>query len=339
MLIDVAIDVAIKNDLNKLRGKSRAQQTNKENQQERLGNWKERLGKVTATTKNKLETTLEKLGPAGNKLVSSLTKGSEYIKSQTSNKAVKIFAAAGLVSAGALAAYATPVVLASMAGVGLGLRVVSAAKVYAFSRKLLDEKYKIWEKEGTKKSTLSVAGYETAAIGFALFAGEAVGKAFEIIASSEVVHEVVTSIKNTANLGSVTEAWGNLFNKETLTAVASDTQSVASTSTASSPSTTHEVAPPSQSSQLENTVTPPNPELQHVVKKGDSLWSLLRKDLADMNLEGFEKLSQGAKERMMREILDNTSVPSGNIDKIYPGDTVDFNKVDFKAYLARYLDK
>ncbi len=340
--IDDLVDAAIKKDLEKLRDnkvsiltidKKPLEQPLSENSQEQLITWKERLGKVTATTKNKLETTLEKLGPAGKKLVSLLTQGSEYLNTQTNSKAVKLFAAVGLVSAGALAAYATPVVLASMAGVGFGLRIVSAAGVYTFARKQLDKKYEQWGREGKNKSALSKAGYEAGAIGFALCGGEILGRVFEGIASMPITQEVGTSIKNVANVASITEYWTNFWNGE-----------VSSSNTAS---TQPEVPTPVEAATITTTesaaalTTPLNPELQHVVKKGDNLWSLLRKDIANMQLEGFSDLSSGKQERIMRAMLDELNahgnIPSGQIDKIYPGEVIDYNKIDFKNYLDKYL--
>ena len=246
---------------------------------------------------------------------------------------MKLFAEVGLVSAGALAAYATPVVLASMAGVGFGLRIVSAAGVYTFARKQLDKKYEQWGREGKNKNVLSKAGYEAGAIGFALCGGEILGRVFEGIASMPITQEVGTSIKNVANVASITEYWTNFWNGE-----------VSSSNTAS---TQPEVPTPVEAATITTTesaaalTTPLNPELQHVVKKGDNLWSLLRKDIANMQLEGFSDLSSGKQERIMRAMLDELNahgnIPSGQIDKIYPGEVIDYNKIDFKNYLDKYL--
>lgn len=331
MLSEEEKDAAIAAGLAKLRAKTTEARNLAKNipSLERHTPWKERLEKITKNTKNRLETTLEKLGPAGKKLVSVLTEGSEYLNSQTSNKVVKLFAAAGLVSAGALAAYATPVVLTSIAGVGLGMRIVSAAGVYAFARKQLDKKYEKWEREGKQKSALSIAGHEAAAIGLALCSGEIIGRVFSGVASMPVIQEVAQSIKNVANVDGLTKYWSNVFSDN-------PTQSIASQG---AQDITKPVPEPEIITPLESVVTPSNPELQHVIKKGDSLWSLLRKDLAGMKLEGLSSLSQGAQERMMKEILDDITVPSGNIDKIFPGERVDFNEIDFKKYLAKHLQK
>jgi hypothetical protein len=232
-----------------------------------------------------------------------------------------------------LAAYATPVVLASMAGVGFSLRVVSAAGLYKIARKQLDKKYESWEREGKKKSVLSMTGYEAGAIGFALFSGEIVGRVFEGIASMPIIQEVGTSIKNIANVASLTEYWTNFWNGEVPPSATVGAQPEASTPVKDVTITTAESAAA--------LTTPPNPDLQHVVKKGDNLWSLLRKDLANMQLDGFSDLSSGKQERIMRAMLDelnaNGNIPSGTIDKIYPGEVIDYNKIDFKNYLDKYL--
>ena len=92
--------------------------------------------------------------------------------------------------------------------------------------------------------------------------------------------------------------------------------------------------------QGETLIILPITGIKHIVKKGDNLWSLLRGDLAKMDLSGFDELSSGAKERMIREILDDMPVPeSGKIDKIFPGDVVNFNGIDFQKYLDRQLQK
>ena len=297
--------------------------------QERLSNWKGRLGSVATTTKNKLESTLEKVGPHGKKLVSLLTRGSEYLNTQVNNKAVRLFAAAGLVSAGAMAAYATPIVLASMAGVGLGMRIISAAGMYKLVRKQLDDKYKEWEKDGKKKNTLSIAGMEAGAVGIALFSGEMIGKAFELIASSDIVHEVATSIKNTANIESVKESWSKLlFGSDAPVSTLPTEEALASS--ASSPviptETTTTGVEAKTTTPLENAVAPTNADLQHVVKKGDNLWSLLRGDLSRLNFEGFNELTQKGQEKMIQEFVNKIDVPSGSKDLIRIGEKLDFNK-------------
>ncbi len=304
-------------------------QTLRENLQERLGDWRERLGKVTKKTKNKLESTLEKVGPHGNKLISLLTQGSEYLNTKVNNKAVRLFAAVGLVSAGAMAAYATPIVLASMAGVGLGMRIISAAGMYKLVRKQLDDKYKEWEKDGKKKNTLSIAGMEAGAVGIALFSGEMIGKAFELIASSDIVHEVATSIKNTANIESVKESWSKLlFGSDAPVSTLPTEEALASS--ASSPviptETTTTGVEAKTTTPLENAVAPTNADLQHVVKKGDNLWSLLRGDLSRLNFEGFNELTQKGQEKMIQEFVNKIDVPSGSKDLIRIGEKLDFNK-------------
>ncbi len=375
--VNTLIDIDIKKAVEKLRGNSEVkpiEDTNyklvddlfedgldaevaeverrkKLNLQERLGDWRTRLGKVAKRTTSKLETTLEKLGPEGKKLVLRLTQGSEYLNTKVNNPYVKLFAAAGLVSAGALAAYASPVVLASIAGAGLGMRVISAAGIYTFARKELDEKYKEWEKEEKNISALSKMGMEAGAIGFALFSGEMIGRAFEGIASSDLVRETAASIgdkvrETTTSLGDI---WKNIFGEKTITIppVTMSSQPPVTLDPTPTPAiATPDVptAPPTPTTAPEATLgteaAPINPDLEHIVKKGDNLWSLLRGDLAKIDIAGFDELSSGAKERMIREILDDMPVPeSGKIDKIFPGDVVNFNGIDFQKYLDRQLQK
>lgn len=318
-------------------------QTLRGNLQEKIGNWKERLGKVTKTTKNKLETTLDKMGPEGKKLVSMFTKGSEYLNSKVDKK-TKFFAAAGLLSAGAMAAYATPVVLASIAGVGLSMRIISAAGVYTFARKELDKKYEEWEKDGKKKSALTIVGMEAGAVGFALFSGEVIGTLFQGIAEMSVVQETLTSIKNVANIDSLAEYWKGVFSDNVPAPTSVSTPSAESTPTilATAPEASTSGGDVSKTSPLESQTTPTNPDLEHTVKKGDTRWSLLRKDLEILQPEGFENLSQGGKERLIREILDDITDPPGNIDKIlpiHPGDKISHNGIDFAAHIAKILKK
>jgi hypothetical protein len=298
---------------------------------EQKKNWERKLAKIKKikeNTNNIFKDTLEKVGPSGKKLVSLLSSGSEYINAQVKNPAVKYFASAGLLSAGALAAYATPVVLASMAGVGLGLRVVSAAKIYTSARKILDKTYEKKEKEGNKISAIKMAGLEVGALGVALFSGEIIGKVFEGIASLDVVHEIGTSIKNSANIESITEVWGKLFGGDTPVSIPADVQPVVHTPPVPSPSPVDVSVQnmPAVSAPIEHIVAP-DPSLIHHVAKGDSLWSLLRGDLTRLNYEGFNSLAQGDQEKIIQELVNKIEVPSGNKQIIRIGqDVLDFNK-------------
>lgn len=287
----------------------------------------EKLRNIQKKTNTLFKETLENVGPKGKKLVTLLTAGSEYINTQVNNKAVRTFAAAGLITAGALAAYATPVVLASMAGVGFGLRIVSAAKLYTTARNVLDTKYKEWEKEGKKVHRLKVAGLEIGAVGAAIFAGDIIGKIFEGIASLDIVREVATSIKNTANIDSVTEAWSKLFTGETPVSVPAVEHPVTVTPSAAPTSTLDTAVASTQqaaSNTLESVVS--DPSLIHTVAKGDSLWSLLRADLDRLDFEGFKGLNQGDQEKMIQKFVDKIDVPSGSKDLIRIKETLDFNK-------------
>ena len=287
----------------------------------------EKLRNIQKKTNTIFKETLEKVGPNGKKLVTLLTAGSEYLNTQVNNKAVRLFAAAGLISAGALAAYATPVVLASMAGVGFGLRIVSAAKVYTSARTILDAKYEEWEKEGKKIHALKIVGLEIGAAGAAIFAGDVIGKIFEGIASLDIVREVATSIKNTANIESVTEAWSKLFTKETPLPVSAPEYSITptpSTAPTGIPDTATANTQQMTSNTLESMATP-DPSLIHTVVKGDSLWSLLRGDLSRLNFDGFNGLTQGDQEKMIQKFVDKVDVPSGSKDLIRIKETLDFN--------------
>jgi hypothetical protein len=297
---------------------------------EQLKNWEkkfENLRNIQKKTNNLFKETLEKASPASKKLVTLLTAGSEYINTQVNNKAVRTFAAAGLITAGALAAYATPVVLASMAGVGFGLRIVSAAKLYTSAREVLDTKYEKWAREGKKVHGLKVAGLEIGAAGAAIFAGDVVGKIFEGIASLDIVREVATSIKNTANIDSVTEAWSKLFNGDTPVSVPAVDHPVTATPSVAPTSTLDTAASSAQQAAtkaLESVAS--DPSLIHTVAKGDSLWSLLRADLERLDFEGFKGLNQGDQEKMIQKFVDKIDVPSGSKDLIRIKETLDFNK-------------
>lgn len=297
---------------------------------EQLKSWEKKLVKVKniqEKTNTIFKETLKNIGQEGKKLVTLLTAGSEYLNTQVNNKAVRLFAAAGIITAGALAAYATPVVLASMAGVGFGLRIVSAAKLYTSARKVLDTKYEEWEKEGKKTHALQIAGLEIGAVGAAIFAGDVVGKIFEGITSLDIVREVATSVKNTANIDSVTEAWSKLLSGNTTVSVPAVDPPVISAPSVIKTGTLDAAATSTQqvsSNTLESMA--PDPSLIHTVTKGDSLWSLLRGDLSRLNIEGFNGLTQGDQEKIIQKFVDKIDVPSGNKDLIRITEILDFNK-------------
>lgn len=308
------VDAAIAKDLQNLR----------KNNLEQKSSWKNRLAKVSHRTNTIFETTTKELGPAGNKLVSLLTQGAEYLNNSVGRK-TKLFTAVGILTAGALAAYATPLILTALGTTSLAMRIVSAAGFYIFLRKQLDKKYAKWEKEGLAQSALAKAGKEAGAIGCALFGGEIIGKGFEWLSSLEFTKEAVTSLKNSSIAESATETWSNLFNNGAVSTTPSTAEPVAQIPTTSTPEAVISTPANPVVSAIE-TIAPPDPSLIHTVVKNDSLWSLLRKDLTRLDFEGFNQMMQSDQEKMIQEFVNKIDVPSGSKDLIRIHDKIDFNK-------------
>ncbi len=358
LVIETLVDRAIKNDIKKLPRYTKKELKELE-EKEKLGTWKARLGKVTERTGDKLEATLEKVGPHGNKLISLLARGSEYLDSKVDRKH-RILISASLLVLGGMAAYAAPIVLTSISSAAFGMRIISAAGFYTFLRKQLDKKYKEWEQNGITQSSLAKTGREVGIVACAVFGGEIIGQALHGIASTSTAKELLqgagNALSKVVDTESISNYWSDLwknakgFSFDTpepqTQSTPTSAQPTAQSPVASSPdTTTSSAATPvvsapeltKASPTLENITTPPNPDLEHTVKKGDTRWSLLRKDLELLKPTGFGELSPGGVERLIRKILDDIAIPPGNIDRvasIQPGQVIDHNGIDFGKYIA-----
>lgn len=260
---------------------------------------------VTAETHRQQESLKKILKPEGKKLLKFLESGANYLNKNVGS-GPKLFACAGLIAAGALSAYASPVVFTAIGLTSLGMRVVSTAGTYALVKKLLDSKYETWEKEGKKISTLKKTSLELGAVITAAGAGQAVGWLFEHIAT------FADSALHTSH--HIQDAHNEVASKITHIPV-----------TPTDPTfVTEQLAPVTSSVEV---LTQSSPELIHAVMKNENLWSIVRKTLSASNYIGFENFSSlpdNMKEAKIQWIVDQLAknpqahgITSGDVNKIF----------------------
>ncbi len=321
-------------------------------------NFQEKLGRVDQNTEKLSKGVIEKLQPFGKKLLtylekskgifSNLEKGAYYLDKNVDKK-VKIFASASLIAAGTFASFAAPAVLTAIGAAGIGMRIVSAAGTY----KLLNGAYKKWEENHQDASPLKRMSLKTGTIVGAAFMGQIAGAAvsnlgelFEKLSPLEVYEKGLQTVKDILP-PSYEPIEGRGDNTPFDQRGSLETTIIKDITKMELPQTLpQEALPPSEvidvvkAPETHEAIKEPTaetvqtPELLYEMKRGDSLWSALRKTLTGVNFQEFSTLSSGAQEQVIRSLISKIEedpaaygIKSGNIHLIRSGDVLDFTKV------------
>lgn len=273
---------------------------------------KNKIAAVEEKTKSLREKTVEKLGLKGKAFLSLCDKGSEFFGKNVSLK-TKLFASAGLITAGALSASAGPIVLTSIGLATVAMRGISAAGTYLVVRNVLEKNYEAREKAGKKVSSLEKGIYGVTSVAIAVGAGQAIGYLFEHLATA--VENSIISEKELLEMAKTTTP------SDVVSEVVTETPSIPQVMVENSPIISPEI------------ITPPL-EVIHTVIRNENLWSIMRKTLEAIDYEGFSHLSRGVQEAKISLLIDKIAqdpksfgVMSGKIDLIRPGETINLTKL------------
>ena len=273
---------------------------------------KRKIEAVEKNTKSMRERAIEKLGLKGETFLSLCDRGSEFFGKNVSLK-TKLFASAGLITAGALSASAGPVVLTTIGLTTLAMRTISAAGTYLVVRGILEKNYEAREKAGKKVSSLEKGLYGAGAVVIAVGAGQAIGYLFEQLAIA--AEKGITSAKDLLEM-TKTVVPANMPTEVIQEALPVDPVVTENT---------HIISP--------EIITPPL-EVLHTVLRNENLWSVVRKSLESIDYEGFSHLSRGVQEAKISLLIDKIAqdpksfgVMSGKIDLIKPGETINLTKL------------
>lgn len=265
-----------------------------------------KLEAVENKTKSFRASIMEKLGTSGNELLSLADRGAKFFGENVDWK-TKVFAGAGLVAAGALSAYATPVVLTAIGVTSLAMRGLSAASTYLVLKGVLDKKYEQWEKEGKTTSDIKKVMYGSGAAILAGVTGQAVGWLTEHGLSS--LNDMVSH-----------------FSSSTITLPVPEN--------ISTPTIPEEILQTPQPSTPSVEVTALSPEIVHEVTKGQNLWSILRSTLSKENIDGFLSLTQGEQESRIQALVSKIAedpksfgIVSEKIDLIRAGEKLNLTSL------------
>jgi hypothetical protein len=273
----------------------------------------QKLNAVDKKTESLRTSLIEKIGMKGETFLSLLDRGSEFFGKNVGWK-TKVFASAGLLTAGALSASSGPIVLTAIGLTSLTLRTVSAAGTYLTVRGILEKNYEEREKSGKKVSALEKGLYGAGTIIIAVGVGQAISYLFENIASN------IESSLHTAQ---------NVVQPEINPNIATSSPEVL-------PDTSH--ATTELGTVAHNTLTPEiilePTEILHTVTRNENLWSVLRKTLENSDYQGFSHLSRGVQEAKISLLIDQIAkdpsaygIASGKPDIIHPGEILNLTKL------------
>ncbi len=291
----------------------------------------ERLAKareiVKERTRMERERVMKKVGPYGSKFLNMLDRGAEHLNKRF-DKHTRLKMGIAVAAGGALALYAAPT-LATVAVVsiaGAGVRTLSAAAFYGFTKSYLEKENSKRKEDGKEaKTALRMKGESAVAALAAIGAGQLAGQLIEWLYFPHAADKAMSVVIESPHHAVIPE-------------VTAPIPSIPDISTVTAPPLVSVPEIPSVAPGLETLTPGISPTLlHHTLKPGEGLWSSLRTIMTTADYEGFKGLSDHAKELKILDVLGKIiedpkayGIPGPDINKIPVGTTIDYTKAFIK---------